>query len=393
MKKTILLLTLFVTVNFAQTNKITGNWIMTKAVSKENTKNAYFIMNFNPDNKMEAMGMEVGTWQYNKDKNLLIMNSKLDDDFNGNAKILKLTEKELLTSKNGWKYFYKKIDKNKIPDVNKKSKLAGMWQLQTNDKSLSRIIKFELPDKFTFVEIDDGSTETSKGTWIFEPVNNSVIIITMQHLMRGEAKIKELSENKLVLVKDTITITAKKIKSDESKLERLSFKEENFPDENDITSFLPWNNFDEMVSYLAGIKQITYRLGTLNLEANKLHFKTLISKIKVNPNEPSVDIKNLAITGNDTMQYSEKFKDDLSERYNNYFPETEPFPVRINKTKTVTVPAGTFECTVVEGFDADDKVRMYMINDKPGIYAKIIREKIDVFGKQEYSVKELVKIN
>ena len=395
MKKTILLLSLFVMVNYAQTNKVTGNWLMTKAESIKGTKNAYFIMNFKPNNVMEAMGMKVGTWEFNNSKNTIIMKSKFDQDFNGEGKIVKLTDKQLVIQKGDWKFYYKKIDVNKIKENNKNSGLAGMWKIQDDKKDISKIIKFELPDNFTYVEVTDYSTERSSGTWIYEPEANSLIIISQQRLLRGETKIKELSNSKLVLTKDTLIITAKRIEPDKNKIERLTFKEEDFPEDEDtdINSQLPWIDFEQMADYLSGIQKVTYRFGTLITETNELHYTTIISKVKVDPNKPSVDFKNLKVSENDTTQYSENYKGGLSELYNNFFPEKELFPVRINGTKSVTVPAGVFDCTVVEGFDGDTKVRLYMINDKPGIFAKIIKENIDPFDKLEYTVKELVKIN
>ncbi len=393
MKKIFLLLLLLVITNYGQTNKITGNWLMTKAFSKEDSKNTFFIMNFKSNGKMEALEMEVGSWKYDKAKNSIIMTSKIDDDFNGDFKIIKLNNKELLLSKNDWQYYYKKIDTSKIFDNNKNSNLAGMWALPSEDKSISQTVKFELPDLFKYIEISDGSTETLSGSWIYNPEDKSLVILSMQQPLRGESIIQELTENKLVLENNKKIITAAKIKSDENKIERLTFEEDNLPEDNDVTSQLPWNDFDFMVSYLSDIKNVTYRYGTLNEETNKLHYVTLVSKIKTNEEKPSVNFVNLQITQNDTMQYSEKYKDDLSESYNYFFPETELAPCRVTSTKTVTVPAGTFECTVIEGIDGFDKVRYYMINDKPGIFAKIIREKIDPFDKLEYTIKELTNIN
>ena len=61
-------------------------------------------------------------------------------------------------------------------------------------------------------------------------------------------------------------------------------------------------------------------------------------------------------------------------------------------TETITVPAGTFNCKVFEGLDGEAKVKYWMILDKPGVYAKIIREDVDPFDELEYSIIELEEI-
>ena len=68
-----------------------------------------------------------------------------------------------------------------------------------------------------------------------------------------------------------------------------------------------------------------------------------------------------------------------------------PFLRVAGKNITVDVPAGTFTCTVIEGFDGDDKVKYWMINDKPGVYAKIVTIG-DMFGELRYVVTELTEI-
>ncbi len=56
------------------------------------------------------------------------------------------------------------------------------------------------------------------------------------------------------------------------------------------------------------------------------------------------------------------------------------------------VPASTFKCTVIEGIDGEARIKYWMINDLPGVYAKTICESVDPFGDTEYVVKELTKI-
>jgi len=117
-----------------------------------------------------------------------------------------------------------------------------------------------------------------------------------------------------------------------------------------------------------------------------------LSKIETDADKQSVRFTNLSFSQGDTSQFSENYKGGMMEQYNNFFPKDEPWPYRISGIETVTVPAGTFKCTVVEGFDSETKVKYWMINDLPGVYAKIIEEKTDPFGELEYKLFELEEI-
>jgi hypothetical protein len=57
----------------------------------------------------------------------------------------------------------------------------------------------------------------------------------------------------------------------------------------------------------------------------------------------------------------------------------------------VIVPAGTFQCTVVEAFGSFGTLfKVYMIKDKPGIIAKLISDDPDEFG--QYAIYQLKEI-
>ena len=391
MKKILLLMILLIITTNAQTNQLTGNWLMVKAEKNGKTDKPCFITTFKENGKMEVMEMEVGTWDYSKVKNTITMHSPMSKNFNGEGKILELTDKKLIVDKDGTKITYYKIDVKAAIEANKQSKLKGVWKIKNPSSDTTSVIKFEEPDLFILVEASDGITDTRKGTWLTTS-NNSVLILTMASPIKGKFIIKELTDKKLVLEQNDKAITAIKQNKSQNKIERLSFKEEEFPEDNENQITLPWMNFEEMLSYLSNVKQIQYRSGKLLNETNTIKYNTIFSNIKTDIDKGSVNFTNFTIMNGDTSQYSEKVKGHLQESFNNYFPEKELWPNRLVGQKTITVPAGTFDCTVIEGFDGDKKVRYYMINNKPGIYAEIITEDIDLFGKVEYLVRELEKI-
>jgi hypothetical protein len=384
-------LSLLITLN-AQENKLTGKWLMVKAETKNKVQEPYFVTELTKDGKIIVMDIDFGSWKYNKKKNTIITKSSINKKFNGTYSILILEKDKLILKKDSVTSYYIKIESTKIADANKSSQLEGKWKIKNNE-NLLQVLEFTLPDSYTYVEADNNSTETTNGNWIYNPDDKSLIIMGFSRKLKGKLNVVSISENKLVLEKEGEKIIAEKEKNGNDKIERLTFEEDDFPEREEIdASEFPWNDFDYMAEYLQNIKMLVYKYGKLLPKINTLKYSTIISKVKVDLNKPSVDLKNSFVENNDTSQYSEKYKGGLMGLYDNFFPQAEIAPYRKTGVETVTVPAGTFECSVFEGFDGFDKVKYWMINDKPGVYAKIIKEQIDPFGKLEYSIQELEKI-
>ncbi len=72
------------------------------------------------------------------------------------------------------------------------------------------------------------------------------------------------------------------------------------------------------------------------------------------------------------------------------YPE-EDNSCRIVGSEQIATPAGTFDCVVVEvAIDYETRKKLWMIKDKPGIYAKIIDDKEGTWG--HYNMFELQEI-
>jgi len=376
--------------SFAQNVDPSGLWLVTKAKTATESIEPYHIIDFNPNGKIMALGIiEVGTWKYDKSSNTIIMNSKMDKDFEGVQKIDKLDEHSLVLSKNGTTTYMVRFDTNKIASANKLSNLQGVWNVE-NPEYGKVFIKFELPHNMTMVIVDENSVETTNGDWVYSPDEKSVIFILFSNEAKGKYKIKLQNDNNAILENSMKKFVLIKNNSKE-KLDTLSFKYEDFPEDKDDTELLPWKSLDEMADVLSHVKFLKFRLGHYLNSINTFYYTELLSEVKTDLDNPSVNFKNFTVNGQDTSQYSEKHKDDMMESYNYFFPFEELSPFRVVGKEKLTVPAGTFNCTVVEGLDMDDKYKMWMIENMPGIYAKIIIGK-DNFGKTIYTVQELVKI-
>jgi len=393
MKKTLLFLALttYVIGTCAQAEKITGSWLITKVEQNGKVQEPFFIIEFREDGIIEALELEIGTWKYDVTGNKIIMESDFDKNFNGDSKILKLTENELIVDKNGEKVSYLKVDYDEINQQNVASNLQGTWNI-ANDKDATMILKFDNPDAFIFVNAVGGSTESVNGTWIYNPQESTVIMIGFTPMLRGINKVIKLTENELVLINNGITIKAVKENSGSNSIARLTFKKEDFEDGNNNNYTLPWNSFDAMIQALEDVNYLKYKMGNLIEATNTLKYVTVVSMIEVELEEQRIVFTHLEVSQGDTLQFSQNYKDGMTQSYNDFFPMEELDSYRIIGVKTLNVQAGSFECTIVEGFEGDTKVKYWMINNMPGVYARIIREGLSVFDDLEYSVMDLLEI-
>lgn len=380
---------LFVGFTNAQKEKVFGNWLLTKVEQGDKIDNPLFTQNFKEDGKMEVMEQELGTWEYNLENQLIIMHSAAVKEFDGEFKINILNTKKLQLEQGDVKLFYSKINLEAAEKNNALLTIEGEWRLE-NELDEAQLLKIERPDTFLITKIySGGGSAAYSGTWLFNPEENSILFLGGTSLLKGFCTIKEISENDFILERNGKEIIGKK-ETSKLPIERLTFNIEDFPEASTDTS--PWQDFDALLTELKNVSQLKYKQSKLIPNTSSFSHNTLLSKIDVNLEEKRISLANLNITKNDTIQYSESVKGNLYNQYNNFFPQEELGPFRLVTTETIKVPAGEFNCKVFEGFDGDAKVKYWMIIDKPGIYAKIIREDIGVFDKVEYSIIELEDI-
>ena len=403
MKKTKLLLIVLIALTGivnAQKSKLVGSWLMTKAEVGSEVENPYFITEFNEDGKMIVMGMDAGTWDYDKNSHTIILKSELDKDFNGEGKIVNLTEKELVVDKDGAKLFYQKIDSTEITESNKKSGLFGLWEFSgVPYPEVKTFVSFTEPDGFTILEKEEGSETRLSGTWIFNQQEMSLIMIGLrgEDFLKGENKIVKIGENAIELKSNGKDYTANRKVQNATKIERLTFTEDDFYTENgdykyyDDEEKLPWRNWGEMKNSLLNVKQLVYNYATLIDGTKAFENKTLIANVHASLEEDGFTIDNI-FNGYDRYHVP----DDSEFPENSNFSEPL-YPLientyRIVGNEQLTTPAGTFDCTILEVVsDSEVLKKLWMINDKIGVYAKVIEDNPDeTFG--HYCVYELQDI-
>ncbi len=213
----------------AQSSKIVSDWLLTKVEFNGEKQSPYQVFTFKADGALLAMGMEVGTWKYNKKSKNIILSSDLDKDFNGEASVIKLTDSKMVLKKDETTYYYRKINPKKIATANKQSQLAGLWKLD-NEFGETQYLKFELPDKFTTVNIFDGGHSISRGTWMYKPSDNSFIIISRTECCDGKNNVIKMSKQNIKFKNEGLLLSAERI-SGNVEVEKLSFTSEEIEQE------------------------------------------------------------------------------------------------------------------------------------------------------------------
>lgn len=384
----------------AQTSKITGSWLMTKAETSEGIQEPYQITDFNADGNMVIMGMDAGTWKYNQSSNTIVMVSDLDKDFHGEAKIVKITDKELVLSKDGVKMSYFKVDNKKIAENNKISGLFGSWEIKDQPyPDLTIYITFTEPDEFLILEKEPGMESRSSGTWIFDKQENSLIMIGLRGSdnLSGRNKILTIDEEKLEIEDKGRVFKASKLAQGDLKIERLAFTEDDFYNEDgdykyyDDEEKLPWRDWSELKNGLLNVHQLIYKYSTLIDGTESFESKTLTADVNASLEKEGFNIDYI-FNGFDRYNLTEDYELHTNTDFSNPLYPLEDDLYRIAGNEQIMTPAGTFDCTVLEvaGDDTETMKKLWMIDEKIGVYAKIIVDKPGSFGK--YVVYELQEI-
>ena len=387
---TVLLLT---SLSLFSQDKIAGLWLLTRAETPNGTQTPYITTQLSPGGKLSVMDIEMGTWKYDKGNRTLRFHSEMQSkSMQGPFTVEKADDSEMILSQKGIRLIYKRLDTGKVAEDNRRSPLPGSWDIR--DPEATTVMRFTLPDAFAYATTAGGVTDTYNGTWLYDPATSEVILMSVNSDLRGKHPVTVRGDSiTLVLEGGAVLKGKRENEKNKEEPEHLSFKYEDFPEESSEEGLpVSWKETEEMAETLAPLKMLVYRYGSWNPELKKMVLTYRLARLQVDRDKPSIRFTYLSVDHGDTTQVKERYKGGLTGMYNLFFPENEPGPFRVTGTEEISVPAGTYKCTVVEGFDGDTRIKYWMINDKPGIYARIIREETDPFGKTSYILEELEEI-
>ena len=399
MKKYVLIIAILLSgIGVASAQKISGNWLITKVNVDGKEQGVYTRIDFLENGDMEVSGRNMGTWTYNQKKKVINIVSAKFKELNGTSEVKEINESELIIENNGARIFFVKLDKQKITNDNLASGLIGTWQIvDDNNPDVTKLITFKAPDIVTTVEWEPGMESTSEGTWIFDPRKMSLLIMGRLSDFGGENKVVSIGETELELINNNNHFIAKRRDQKTSGIEHLKFTEADFYDQEgdyryeDDEQKLPWQDPYKMMASLAGVQHLVYTHSTLIEETGVFNSKKLTADVSVDEAGEMLNI-DFIFYGYD--QYNLPEDTELPPNQINPFQCTnklypqQDIAFRVIGNEQLVTPAGTFDCTVIEGVDNFEvRKKCWLVNDRPGIYAKIIEDKSGDFG--HYIIYEL----
>jgi len=364
-------------------NKITGDWFFEKMERKGETNVVGSLVEFNKNGIFYIRDRVLGTWNYNESSKKIILDNK---DFKGEYSFSQPNKNELVLNLDETKIYFSKIDKQKIMNENEKSGLLGTWEFKDIPYSgASILISFKEPDEFTIIQKEEGMTSTQGGVWIANKKEMSLMMIGLrsENAFNGENKIMNINGETIELENQGTIYKGNKKVEKISKIERLAFTDDDFYtndgdfkyDEEEEKVKLPWLNWSEMKNDILDVSQLVYNYSVLIEDTESFDTEILTANVQASLEEEGFEIDYI-FDGYDS--YSNQSELRINHNYSSPIYPLEGIIYRVVGEEQITTPAGTFECTVLEavGFSGILK-KLWMVNDKIGVYAKIIEEDTD----------------
>ncbi len=369
----------------AETADLSGEWLMTKAVMTGKTENVYQTLNFRDDGYAEMQGRVFGTWVEDTQNRSVTIKSAMINEFQGTWKISSPSPGELMLESDTGKLYFIPYDIKKITQENSESELQGVWKLDTkNDEGADVYVYFKLPNMVTIKDIGEGFTGSTGGIWIYGSKDKSIILSVRDQLLKGKHTVLKIDEHKLVLGNAGSTIKAEKIRQTAKNREKLDFTESGNGNGKSLDpDTFPWFDIYRRIDSLQKVKELTYKKSTLLPDLDIYITKSITADVSASEDTGKIHISHIFGT-----LYADNYYED-----NVFYPVEEPDTYTAAGEREITVPAGTFLCRIINIYDDFDerKTRLYMIENRPGIYARIINIQKD-FGNETYTIYELAGI-
>lgn len=293
------------------------------------------------------------------------------------------------------------------------NELIGKWQLskvvvaEQTYENLKAVYIFEKGGVLKAAR-SSKSEVIDAGSWKFNKKKNAIIMSsTLDKDFNGTATLVKISKTELIYKKEdailhfkrfTLSDIAPDLKNSSftNSIKRLDFTEEDFFNEDGDYKYyededkLPWHDAYEMLMSLINVKQLVYKFSKYDESTGVFKVKTLKADVNSNPAESRLSIDYI-FNGYDRYNLPDDTDLMPNHEYSNLLYPEEENTFRVSGSEKITTNAGTFECTVVEVVGRFETCKkLWMINNKPGVYAKIIVDKPGPYG--QYAIYELKEI-
>ena len=350
-----------------------GTWLMTRVERNQKIDEPYLLTLFKPDGKMFFRDFEIATWK--KSGNQLIFDSKFDPKFSGKAYILKLDDNELVYQKENDKYRFIRYDQEQLIKDTLFNQLTGVWQLYGKH---DRIYYLGKNNQLSELSIYDDGTVGTKGEWYYLPAEKALVIQADIDALQGKSQVVFINKDILKLKnKEVYEYTLYRKKYIEKPEESLTFTFEELEQTNSDEHDLPWSD-EALFGFLPSVETFYYSRETFEKDVHTYYEEDIELGVEVDTGDKQIIFTTYHFNDEERIPENKTTKAFLKNAYNRFFPQEDigPFRVVSNDTK-INIDEKDYYCTIVEGFNGDDRVKYWMINDMPGVYARVIKQNDD----------------
>jgi len=336
-------------------------WLFTNGEVAGEKGEAYIVLEFNENKEIKMGPWAAGTWDYNSKKKTLTIESEMLDKLHGKWEVAKLTDDELELKRKDAKMYFLNFDTEKLSVDNKDFEFLGSWKIDGED---GVYLSFELPN----ISKRGNTIKTKERYWFYNKEENTITIIYKAFAPGKKMKIEKQNDNSILLVNNDGKMKLTRIINDTSGREIIAFPSDEDPDFNKNIESFAWSNYDNNIANLKSVKRLVYNRYELLKTFNFFDSTKSGTNIKYDEAANEIEVELLFIVGNN------KYNDYKSSPTNLFFPLLKPEGVKQLEDATIEVPAGSFDCQVVEAKLEGGKTiaRLYLIKDKPGVYARMV---------------------
>ena len=374
-----LLALLMLSLRQAPADRITGKWLLVSYTAGGETAKPYQLLELTEKGEMKFRGFTIAYWKLEGEK--IILRSGQDETMNGTGRLIWNAPGSMT-----WKWDKGEMTFLRWSDKYVPHAFEGVWVYYDDPEVY---ISFGSGTQFTEFVVNDYGTERSSGDAFYFPDEKKLVIHNPAGFFNGVYRLKKNDERQWVLSQNASGYTIL-YDGEEAPEPPLHFSMDQIPareDENRLPwDVLPPDAYDTATvyhylrsSYIDELKRFYYVNETDRHAFDMRNRNFCITRYRIKPGKQD--------------RIDRKCKGYVAESHNPFFPMPRPDRFRIVSTDTLyETPDFALNCTLVEGVEGEKKFRYWMVNDMPGVYARIIVQFPGDRDQEVYYIRELIEI-
>ncbi len=368
----------------AQDMPVTGDWLLTLVETGQKTDQPYIVNRFDTNGDISVYGTKIA--QFTQRNQTMDLKSERVKFYNGRFHILKQTPQELVLGGDSATLYYKRAYNPKQNNPVYQN-LTGTWLMRGTTPTY---VRFEGDGKFVMLNLDENSSITTKGSWLFIPDEKAFVILADVDVLRQKSNILQINKDYMEVINNGIQYQLEK-QPEVSSIKHLQIDEETLTEPTDGQPGLPWTA-DELWIFLPKLKNLQYIRSVYHPEVKVFSNDDISVDIVLNPEKQRIKFVSYKEIDEERIPFITRTKEPLTEAYNRFFPQKDLDSYCIvDKNRPWQLEDKTYECTVVNGIIGDDQYQYWMINSMPGVFAKIIIETPEAKKYRQYALSKITK--